>query len=118
MKRSSYCGDLRSSHVGQAQTLCGWIHSRRDHGGVIFCDLRDRSGLVQVVFRPERQDVFARAQELGNEYVVQVTGKVAARPEGTRNKNIPTGDVEFEAETLEILNTSKPPPFEISEYSE
>lgn len=118
MKRTSYCGDLRKTHVGQGQTLCGWVHSRRDHGGVIFCDLRDRSGIVQVVFRPERKDIFTLAQSLGHEFVVQVTGKVAARPEGTRNANIGTGDVEFEVESLEILNTSKPPPFEISDFSE
>lgn len=118
MNRSTYCGDVRASHVGQTLTLCGWIHSRRDHGGVVFCDLRDRSGLIQVVFRPENPELFKRAQDLGHEFVVQVTGKVAARPEGTKNANISTGEVEFLAESLDILNTSKPTPFEISEYSE
>jgi aspartyl-tRNA synthetase len=118
MKRTIYCGDLRKQHAGQAHTLCGWIHSRRDHGGVLFCDLRDRSGLVQVVFRPERKDLFKQAQDLGGEYVVQVTGVVAERPTGTRNANILTGDIEVEVAELEILNPSKPPPFEISEYSE
>ncbi|MFA5975496.1 MAG: aspartate--tRNA ligase [Elusimicrobiota bacterium] len=118
VKRTSYCGDLRKSHFGQPQILCGWIHSRRDHGGVIFCDLRDRSGLVQIVFRPEKKDLFAKAQDLGNEYVVQVSGKVLERPAGTRNANIPTGDVEIDVESLDVLNTSKPSPFEISEYSE
>lgn len=118
MKRTIYCGDLRKTHVGQSQTLCGWVHSRRDHGGVLFCDLRDRSGWVQVVFRPERADLFKRATDLGGEFVIQVTGKVAERPSGTRNANIPTGEVEFEADNLEILNTSKPVPFEISDYSE
>ncbi len=118
MKRTIYCGDLRKNHVGQSPTLCGWIHSRRDHGGVVFCDLRDRTGLVQIVFRPEKSDLFKKAEKLGSEYVVQVAGKVAARPDGTRNPNMATGDVEVEVEHLEILNTSKPPPFEISEYSE
>jgi len=104
--------------VGQSATLCGWIHSRRDHGGVVFCDLRDRTGLVQIVFRPEKADLFKKAGVLGSEYVVEVSGKILARPEGTRNANIGTGDIEIDVETLEILNTSKPPPFEISEYSE
>ncbi len=99
-------------------TLCGWVHARRDHGGVVFCDLRDRTGLAQVVFRPEKADLFKNAGALGSEFVVQVTGKILARPEGTRNPHIATGDVEMDVETLEILNTSKPPPFEISEYSE
>ena len=118
MKRTIYCGDLRKNHAGQTVTLCGWIHSRRDHGGVVFCDLRDRTGLVQVVFHPEKADLFALAGTLGGEYVVQVTGLVTLRPEGTRNANIGTGDVEVEAQTLEILNSSKPSPFPISDYSE
>ena len=118
VKRTNYCGDLRKNHVGQPVTLCGWVHSRRDHGGVVFCDLRDRTGFVQVIFRPENKDLFKRAQDLGSEYVVEVVGKVAARPEGTTNPNIATGEVEIEVESLEILNSSKPPPFEISDYSE
>jgi aspartyl-tRNA synthetase len=118
MRRTIYCGNLRKNHVGQTPTLCGWIHSRRDHGGVIFCDLRDRTGLVQIVFRPENKALFAKAQDLGNEYVVQVRGKVSERPAGTKNANIATGDVEVEVADLEVLNASKPPPFEISEYSE
>lgn len=85
---------------------------------MLFCDLRDRSGLVQIVFRPEKKELFAAAQNLGNEYVVQVTGQLAERPANSRNANIATGDVELEVDTLEILNTSKPPPFEISDYSE
>ncbi len=99
-------------------TVCGWVHSRRDHGGVVFCDLRDRTGLVQIVFHPEKADLFKLADSLHNEFVVQVTGKVLPRPEGTRNANIGTGDVEVDVDALEILNTSKPPPFEISDYSE
>ncbi len=99
-------------------TLCGWIHSRRDHGGVLFCDLRDRAGLVQIIFRPEHKALFDQAQTLGNEFVVQINGKVLERPAGTQNANVPTGDIEIDVETLEILNTSKVLPFEISEYSE
>lgn len=118
MKRSSYCGDLRLSHLGQNHTLCGWIHSRRDHGGLLFCDLRDRSGIVQLVFRPEDKALFEKAQNLGNEYVVQIEGKVLERPEGTRNPHIPTGDIEIGVAVLDVLNASKPSPFEISEYSE
>jgi aspartyl-tRNA synthetase len=117
MKRTVYCGDLRREHAGKRHTLCGWVHSRRDHGGVLFCDLRDRSGLVQIVFRPENK-FFQLAQSLGNEDVVELTGKVVERPAGTRNPNLPTGDVEVEVEDLVLLNTSKPPPFEISDYSE
>src|ERR1700689_2160264 len=107
MKRTKYCGDLRKNDAGHSATLCGWVHSRRDHGGVLFCDLRDRTGLVQVVFHPEKADLFKIASNLGSEYVVQVTGQVAARPDGTRNANIGTGDVEIDVEALEILNTSK-----------
>src|SRR6202035_2955506 len=115
MNRTSYCGDLRKNHVGQTVTLCGWIHSRRDHGGVLFCDLRDRTGLVQIVFRPEAPNrLFDLAQQLGNEYVVEITGKVLARPEGSQNKNIPTGEIEVDVAELVIHNPSKPPPFEIS----
>lgn len=118
MKRTVYCSDLSKTHIGQMHTLTGWIHSRRDHGGVVFCDLRDRTGLLQLVFRPEFKEVFEKANTLGNEFVVQVTGKVASRPEGTLNKHIPTGDIEVEIHSLDILNASLPPPFEVSDYAE
>ena len=100
VKRTIYCGDLRKNHVGQSATLCGWIHSRRDHGGVLFCDLRDRSGLSQIVFHPEKADLFKKADVLGSEFVVQVTGKVLARPDASRNPNIATGDVEVGSRDL------------------
>src|SRR5438105_15490873 len=116
MKRTIYCGDLRKDHVGRSATLCGWIHSRRDHGGVLFCDLRDRTGLVQIVFRPEKQDLFQQAQSLGNEYVVEVSGTVSERPEGTRNSNIATGDVELNDDQVTILERSKATPFVVAEY--
>jgi len=118
MKRTVFASDLRASHTGQTHTLCGWIHSRRDHGGVLFCDVRDRSGLVQVVFRPENKALFDQAQQLGLEFVVALTGKVLERPAGTRNAKMPSGDIELDVAQLDILNTSKPPPFEISEFSE
>ncbi|OGR92271.1 MAG: aspartate--tRNA ligase [Elusimicrobia bacterium RIFCSPLOWO2_01_FULL_59_12] len=120
MKRTSYCGELSKKDAGKSVTLCGWIHSRRDHGGVLFCDLRDRTGLVQIVFKPENKEVFQAASTLGGEYVVQVSGRVTERPAGTQNKNIATGEIELEVDPagLVILNASKPPPFEISEYSE
>src|SRR6185369_8005806 len=109
MKRTSYCGDLRKNAVGQTVTLCGWIHSRRDHGGVLFCDLRDRTGLVQVVFRPDAPNgLFGKAEQLGNEFVVEIQGKVLVRPEGSQNKNIPTGEIEVDVADLTIHNTSKP----------
>src|SRR6185437_16638500 len=113
MQRSSHCGELTARDIGKTETLAGWVHSRRDHGGVLFCDLRDRTGLVQIVFRPERAELFRKAQDLGNEDVLQVSGRVTERPGGTRNPNIPTGDVEIDVESLEVLNRSKPPPFEI-----
>ena len=120
MKRTSYCGELSKKDAGKSVTLCGWVHSRRDHGGVLFCDLRDRTGLVQVVFKPEKKEVFQAASSLGGEYVIQVTGQITLRPEGTLNKNISTGEIELDVDPngLIILNTSKPTPFEISEYSE
>jgi aspartyl-tRNA synthetase len=92
------------------------VHSRRDHGGVIFIDMRDREDLLQVVFSPEQKELFSQAEKLRSEYVINIKGKVRRRPEGTENLNLPTGEIEVVAETLEILNTSKVPPFEISDY--
>lgn len=117
MKRTLYCGQVRGSHIGQELTLCGWVHNRRDHGGVVFIDLRDREGLVQLVFHPDRADVFKQAQGLRAEFVLEVTGRALARPAGTENANLPTGQVEVWVEKLSILNESRTPPFEISEYS-
>lgn len=118
MFRSHTCGELRKEQIGQSVTLSGWVHSRRDHGGVTFIDLRDRSGLVQVVFKPENKAAFDKANGLRSEFVVRVAGKVDARPTGTENPNLPTGLVEVVAAELTILNPSKVPPFEISEFSE
>src|SRR5688572_18747689 len=113
--RTHYCGELSAKQVGGTVTLCGWAHRRRDHGGVIFIDLRDREGLAQVVFDPDRPDAFGIADRVRSEYVLSVTGTVRRRPEGTVNPNLPTGEVEVLAREVEILNPSTPPPFPIDE---
>nr|MDQ2696371.1 aspartate--tRNA ligase [Pseudomonadota bacterium] len=109
--RSHYCGQVNDSHTGQEVTLCGWAHRRRDHGGVIFIDLRDREGLVQVVFEPQRQDTFALAERVRNEYVVQVRGRVRPRPAGLENPNLASGGIEVVGHELSLLNRAEPPPF-------
>ena len=114
--RSHYCGDLRASDIGQQITLCGWVHRRRDHGGVIFLDLRDREGIVQVVFDPDREESFALADSCRNEFVVQVNCLVRARPAGTENPDMPTGEVEVLGHDLVILNKSETPPFQLDEH--
>jgi aspartyl-tRNA synthetase len=113
--RSHYCGHVNASHLGQTVTLCGWAHRRRDHGGVIFVDLRDREGLVQVVCDPDRQASFANAETVRNEFVLRVTGLVRRRPEGTTNANIASGEIEVLAHELEILNPSLTPPFQLDD---
>ena len=101
--------------IGEEVALCGWVHRRRDHGGVIFIDLRDREGLAQVVYDPDRAEPFAVAETLRNEYVVRVTGRVRRRPEGTLNPNLPTGEVEVLGYTLELLNKARTPPFQLDD---
>ncbi|MDR1245316.1 MAG: aspartate--tRNA ligase [Endomicrobium sp.] len=118
MKRSSYCGDVREDSIGKDIVVCGWVHSRRDHGGVIFIDLRDREGLLQIVFQPENKEIFKIAEGLRSEYVVSVKGLVRKRPEGTLNPNMPTGSIELVVSKIEILNTCPGLPFEISDYTE
>jgi len=118
MKRTNYCGALRAGDIGKRVILYGWVHSRRDHGGVIFIDLRDREGVCQVVFQPEKPEIFASAEKLRSEYVLGVTGTVRRRPEGTENPNLPTGVVEVVTESLEIINVCPALPFEISDYTE
>ena len=113
--RSHYCGQLTSGMIGEEVALCGWVHRRRDHGGVIFIDLRDREGLAQVVYDPDRVDSFALAETLRNEYVIRITGRVRRRPEGTVNPNLPTGEVEVLGYTIEILNKAKTPPFQLDD---
>ena len=111
MMRTHYCGHLNRSHIGQTVTLCGWAHRRRDHGGVIFIDLRDREGMAQIVIDPDTPEAFKHAESVRSEYVLKVSCKVRARPEGTVNSNIATGEVEMLATEIEILNASLTPPF-------
>src|ERR1700757_2997027 len=111
--RTTYCGLVSEQLMGQSITLMGWAHRRRDHGGVIFVDLRDREGLVQVVFDPDRAEMFAQAERLRGEYVLRVEGRVRSRPAGTENAGLPTGAVEVLALSLEVLNRSETPPFQL-----
>jgi len=113
--RTHYCGDVNRSHLQQTVTLCGWAHRRRDHGGVIFIDLRDREGLVQVVCDPDRAATFAIAESIRNEFVLKITGLVRSRPEGTTNPNLSTGEIEVLAQEIEILNASAPIPFQLDD---
>ena len=113
--RSHYCGDVNTAHIDRTVEFCGWVNRRRDHGGVIFIDLRDRSGVVQVVYDPDLPDVFATAEQVRNEFVVRVTGRVRARPEGTVNPELATGEVEVLGQALEILNRAETPPFQIDD---
>jgi aspartyl-tRNA synthetase len=114
--RSHYCGHLNATHIDQEVELCGWVHRRRDHGGVIFIDLRDREGLVQVVYDPDLPNVFATAEQIRNEFVLRVKGRVRHRPEGTVNPDLPTGEIEVLGEELEVLNRAETPPFQLDEH--
>ena len=116
--RSHYCGELDASHVGAPVELCGWVHRRRDHGGVIFLDVRDRTGIVQVVYDPDTVESFAIAERIRNEYVLRMTGTVRRRQEGAENPNMATGEVEVLGRELEILNAAATPPFQLDEYSD
>jgi aspartyl-tRNA synthetase len=113
--RTHYCGDLDAKLVDQVVTLAGWAHRRRDHGGVIFIDLRDREGLAQVVFNPDRKDAFAVAERIRGEYVLRITGKIRKRPQGSTNPELRSGEVEVVAHEVEILNPSLTPPFQLDE---
>jgi aspartyl-tRNA synthetase len=113
--RSHYCGQVTEALLDQDVTLCGWAHRRRDHGGVIFIDLRDREGLVQVVIDPDMPDAFAAAERARNEFVLRVIGRVRHRPEGTENPNLATGTVEVLAREVEILNRAEPLPFQLDD---
>jgi aspartyl-tRNA synthetase len=114
--RTHYCGQVGESLVGKVVTVAGWAHRRRDHGGVIFVDLRDREGLLQIVFNPDTPEVFAQAERVRNEFVLKVTGTVRPRPPGTVNPNLKSGKVELLCQSLEILNRSEPLPFQLDEH--
>ncbi len=113
--RTHYCGQLNAGLVDQIVTICGWAHRRRDHGGVIFIDLRDREGLAQVVCDPDRAEMFARAEDVRNEFVLKITGKVRQRPAGTGNSNLASGEIEILCHDLEVLNPAVTPPFQLDE---
>jgi len=113
--RTHPCGVVTTEQLGEEVVLCGWAHRRRDHGGVIFVDLRDHTGLVQVVFDPDRAETFARAEEVRNEFVLRVTGRVRTRPEGTVNPDMATGEIEVLGHELEILNRAATPPFQLDD---
>jgi len=115
--RTHYCGQVDRSHIGEEIAVAGWVHRRRDHGGVIFVDLRDREGLLQVVFDPGDPDTFAEAERLRGEYVLAVRGRVRERPEGTVNPNMATGEIELEAADLTVLNQARTPPFHHEEHA-
>lgn len=116
MIRTHTCGQLSRKNVNETVTLCGWLSIKRNHGGVIFLNLRDIYGITQVVAKPEKA-IFKIAEEIKSEYVIKVTGKVVFRPHGNMNKDMPTGEIELDADSIEVLNTSKPLPFELSEYA-
>ena len=116
--RSHFCGELNESNVDEDVVLCGWIHRRRDHGGVIFLDLRDREGLTQVVYDPDTKESFKIAEGVRNEYVVEVKGRVRLRPSGTINDEMPTGRIEILGNELKVLNASETPPIQLDEHAE
>jgi aspartyl-tRNA synthetase len=115
LTRTDYCGRIDRRYLGNDVTVMGWVHRRRDHGGVIFIDLRDREGIVQVVCDPDRAETFGIAEKLRNEYCVAVTGRVRPRPGGTVNPNLPSGEVEILAQSIDILNVSATPPFQLDD---
>ncbi|KAA0019294.1 aspartate--tRNA ligase [Salinicola corii] len=114
--RSHYCGQLNESLIDHEVTLCGWVHRRRDHGGVIFLDMRDRDGVAQVVVDPDTAEAFANADRARSEYVLRIVGRIRLRPEGTQNPNMPTGMIEVLAKQVEVLNTAATPPFQLDEH--
>lgn len=113
--RTHYCGQVTEEFIGQTVTVAGWVHRRRDHGGVIFIDLRDREGLVQVVVDPDTADIFAKAEHLRSECVLRISGKVRARPEGTANANLSSGQIEMLAKELDVLSMAEPIPFQLDD---
>src|SRR3989339_697311 len=116
LKRTHSCGELTEKDFGKKAVLCGWVHTWRDHGGLVFLDLRDRGGITQVVFNPEKKEhLHTESRKLRSVYVVAIKGLVEPRPKGTENNKLKTGKVEVAVEEMEVLNTAEPPPFEISD---
>ena len=115
--RTHYCGVLTTANIDETVTICGWVDRRRDHGGVIFLDMRDREGIVQVVFDPDTEEHFQRADRVRSEYVLKITGRVRARGEGTVNPAMATGEIEILGKELEILNSAATPPFQLDEHT-
>src|SRR3712207_1092090 len=113
--RTYYCGEVKKENIGETVTLCGWVNRRRDHGGVIFIDLRDREGLVQIVFDPDISEAFATAEKVRSEYVLAIQGEIRKRPPGTENSQMPTGQVEVLARQVKVLNEAETPPFQLDE---
>ena len=113
--RTHYCGQLNTTLLDQTVSLCGWAHRRRDHGGVIFIDLRDREGLAQIVCDPDRAEMFKIAESVRNEFVLRITGKVRRRPEGTTNANLASGEIEILCQEIEVLNAAITPPFQLDD---
>ncbi len=113
MKRTHHCAELKAGNIGETVTVCGWVNRRRDHGGVIFVDLRDREGLLQVVIDPDTPEAFAQAEQVRNEFVLRITGRVRERPEGTINETLSSGRIEVLAKEFEVLNASETPPFQL-----
>src|SRR5690554_5353135 len=116
--RTHTCGQLRSEHVGQKVTLAGWVNNYRDHGGVLFIELRDRDGLSQVVFHPENAQAHALADKLRHEDVVLIQGQCVSREQGMGNPKLSTGEIEVQADFLEILNKSETPPFTPDDFGQ
>ena len=116
--KSHYCGEITSSNLKEEVTICGWIHRRRDHGGVIFLDVRDIKGICQVVVNPDNEESFKLAESIRNEFVVQISGLVRKRLEGTVNENMHTGEIEIEVKNITILSKADTPVFPIDEYQE
>src|SRR3989338_3284288 len=113
--RTHYCGLLNTDQLDQTVSLCGWAHRRRDHGGVIFIDLRDREGMAQIVCDPDHAGMFRIAESVRNEFVLRITGKVRSRPEGATNANITSGEIEILCQEIEVLNASVTPPFQLDD---
>lgn len=115
--RTHYCGELTESQLDATVTVCGWVHRRRDHGGVIFLDLRDRQGILQVVVDPDTPEAFETADRARNEWVMQISGRVRKRPSGTDNKDMPTGQIELLGKVVNVLNQADTPPFQLDEHA-